>query len=285
MVKRMVKQRGFTLVELVIVVVLVGIIGSIVAMQLGPTMRGYVAVGKRAALSDQADTALRRIVTEVRAAVPNSLRLARPECLELVPTIDGGRFRAGPDVTAGRSGDAYLSYDTLAAAFDVMTPFTSAPAAGDLVVIGNQNPGDVYGKSNVSVIGAVADHGGADAWKGVHRLTVTPTRIPFGYQDGRFLVVPGGEQSVSYVCDGAKLEDGQGKGTLYRVTRNLTEAASCPDTAGAAVLATKVAGCAFIYSPNQGATQQSGFVQLQLTLADGGETVALTLGAHVSNVP
>lgn len=285
MVKPTPRQRGFTLVELVVVVVLVGIIGGIVALQLGPTMRGYVAVGKRAALTDQADTALRRIVTEVRAAVPNSLRLASAQCLELVPTIDGGRFRAGPDVTPGRTGEAALADDVAATAFDVMTPFTAAPAAGDLVVIGNQNPGDVYGGSNVSTIAAVAHHSGADAWKGVHRLTVTPTRIPFGYQDGRFLVVPGNEQSVSYVCDGARLEDGQGKGTLYRVTRPLTGTASCPDTAGAAVLASKVASCAFIYSPNQGATQQSGFVQLQLTLADGGEAVPLTLGAHVSNVP
>jgi MSHA biogenesis protein MshO len=55
--------------------------------------------------------------------------------------------------------------------------------------------------------------------------------------------------------------------------------------ADAPVLASKVAACAFVYSPNHGATQQSGFVQLQLTLADGGESVALTLGAHVSNVP
>ncbi len=269
-------QRGFTLVELVIVIVLVGAIGSVLAMQLGPTIQGYVAVSKRAALTDGADTALRRIVTEVRAAVPNSLRLASAQCLELVPTIDGGRFRTGPDVAPGRTGDAFLDYDTPATAFDVMTPFTSTPAAGDLVVIGNQNPGDVYSRSNVSTITTVANHTGADAWRGVHRLGVTATRIPFGYQDGRFVVVPGNEQSVSYVCRDAK---------LYRVTRNLPTSAACADPAGAPVLASNVASCEFIYSPNQGATQQSGFVQLQLTLADGGESVSLTLGAHVSNVP
>jgi MSHA biogenesis protein MshO len=270
------RQRGFTLVELVIVVVLVGAIGGILALQLAPTMRGYIAVGKRAALTDQADSALRRIVTEVRAAVPNSLRLATPECLELVPTIDGGRYRTGPDVAPGRSGDAYLDYDSPATAFDVVTPFTTAPAVDDLVVIGNQNPGDVYSRSNVSTITGVAPHTGADAWKGSYRLAVTPTRIPFGYEGGRFVVVPGGEQSVSYVCR---------EGVLSRVTRPLTTLASCPDPAGAPVLATNVASCAFIYSSNQGATQQSGFVQLQLTLADGGESVSLTLGAHVSNVP
>jgi len=280
------RRRGFTLVELVIVMVLVGIIGGILALQLLPTMRGYVAVGKRTALTEQADTALRRIVTEVRAAVPNSLRLKDAQCLELVPTIDGGRYRTGPDVSAGRSGDAYLGYGAAATAFDVTTPFTTLPAAGDLVVIGNQNPGDVYDKSNVSTITAVAPHTGADAWKGTHRLAVSPTRIPFGYEDGRFVVVPRNEQKVTYVCEGDGVDgNGRGKGTLYRIARDLDAAYACTETAGAPVLASKVARCAFVYSPNQGATQQSGFVQLQLTLADGGESVSLTLGAHVSNVP
>lgn len=271
------RAHGFTLVELVIVVVLVGVLGGILAMQIGPTMQGYLAVSRRAALTDQADTALRRIVQEVRAAVPNSLRLGNAQCLELVPTIDGGRFRAGPDVAPGRSGDAYLDHDVAATEFDVMTPFTTRPAVGDLVVIGNQNPGDVYGGGNVSAITSVLDHAAPDDWKGVHRLGVTPTRIPFGYQDGRFVVVPGGEQAVSYICDG--------KGTLYRVVRKLEPVQSCDVPPDAPVLASKVASCAFVYSPNQGATQQSGFVQLQLSLADGGESVALTLGAHVSNVP
>lgn len=282
------RQHGFTLVELVIVVVLVGVLGGILAMQIAPTMQGYLAVSRRAALTDQADTALRRIVQEVRAAVPNSLRLGHAQCLELVPTIDGGRFRAGPDVTAGRSGDAFLDHDVTATEFDVMTPFTTRPAVGDLVVIGNQNPGDVYGRSNVSAITSIANHGQADAWKGVYRLGVAPTRIPFGYEDGRFVVVPGDGQAVSYVCAGADAEldgDGRGPGVLYRVVRDIALEQSCKVPADAPVLASKVANCTFVYSPNQGATQQSGFVQLQLTLADGGESVTLTLGAHVSNVP
>lgn len=283
------RQHGFTLVELVIVMVLVGVLGGILALQIAPTMQAYLAVGRRAALTDQADTALRRIVQEVRSAVPNSLRLGDAQCLELVPTIDGGRFRAGPDVAPGRSGDAYLDHDVAATQFDVMTPFTARPAVGDLVVIGNQNPEDVYGGSNVSSITSVTTHEdqGPDAWKGTHRLGVTPTRIPFGYEDGRFVVVPGGEQVVSYVCEDDGLKDGRGQGVLYRVVRTLAQAQaeSCTVPVGAPVLASKVARCAFVYSPNQGATQQSGFVQLQLSLADGGESVALTLGAHVSNVP
>ena len=36
---------------------------------------------------------------------------------------------------------------------------------------------------------------------------------------------------------------------------------------------------------NQGATQQSGFVSLQIELTRNNETASLVLGAHVSNVP
>ncbi len=283
------RQRGFSLVELIVVMVLIGAIGGIFAMQLGPTIRGYIAVGQRAALTDQADTALRRIVTEVRAAVPNSLRLAGAQCLELVPTRDGGRFRAGPDV--GNTGDASLDFDNAATQFDVVTRFTALPVAGDLVVIGNQNPEEVYNGTNVSVIQAVATRqdGTPNAWMGAHRLTVAPTRIPAGYEGGRFVVVPGG-QVVTYACTGAGRdpETGTGTGRLYRLTRDLLPATAptCNNVpATSPLLASKVESCDFIYSPNQGATQQSGFVQLQLRITDSGQSVALTLGAHVSNVP
>lgn len=273
------RQQGFSLVELVVVIVLIGAIGGILAMQLGPTIQGYLDVGRRAGLTDAADTALRRIVTDVRAAVPNSLRLHGAQCLELVPTIDGGRYRTGPDVSNSRSGDAFLDYDAAASQFDVVTPFARVPATGDLVVIGNQNPEDVYNRSNVSTI-TQAVSAPPSPWMGMHRIAVTPTRIPFGYEGGRFVVVPAVEQSVSYVCS----DVAGGNGTLSRVVRTLPSA-GCPATVGAPVLARRVSRCEFTFNPNQGATQQSGFIQLQLTLTDGGESVPLTLGAHVSNVP
>jgi MSHA biogenesis protein MshO len=279
------RQYGFSLVELIVVIVLIGAIGGIFAMQLGPVIAGYAAVGKRAALTDQADTALRRIVTEVRSAVPNSLRLADSTCLELVPTIDGGRYRAGPDVN--QAGSAFLDHDAPVSAFDVMTSFTAAPARNDLIVIGNEDPRDVYSRSNVAVIDTVTRHADADP-RGVHRIGVqAPLTIPFGYEGGRFVVVPGGAQAVSYICTGASGvdADGRGKGVLRRVTRDIASAQRCDVPADSPLLASNVSHCEFIYSPNQGATQQSGFVQLQLTLSEGGESVSLTLGAHVSNVP
>jgi MSHA biogenesis protein MshO len=92
--------------------------------------------------------------------------------------------------------------------------------------------------------------------------------------------VPGAEQTVAYVCDISA-------GTLRRVTYpSLSPAPRCTAPSGnAALVATGVTACNFVYAANQGATQQSGFVQLQLTLSRKGESVPLTLGAHVDNTP
>lgn len=295
------RQQGFTLVELIVVIVLIGIIGGMLSLQLLPSIRSYLLVSQRASLTNQADTALRRIVSDVRGAVPNSLRLGlgSTSCLELVPSKDGGRYRTAPDAAA--STDSAWLDDTVARnSFDVLTAFDDPPQAGDAIVIGNQNPDDVYsGRFTATVLAAPAPH--TDFKLGESRITLDTgapgsdpdgMRVPPGYDGGRFIVVPGGERVVSYTCIGGGTDAaGTGRGVLYRLADanfHGSPVCSAPDgtaPAGAAVLATKVEKCVFSYSPNQGPTQESGFAQLQLTLTDKGEAVTLTLGAHVDNVP
>lgn len=290
MSKPLPRQHGFSLVELIVVMVLIGAIGGIIAMQIKPTLQGYLAVGKRAALTDQADSALRRIVTEVRSAVPNSLRLGSAQCLELVPSSDGGRYRSGPDVDPSRAGEAFLDFDAPTNTFDVLTTFMAAPAPGDFIVIGNQNNADVYqgiNGPNVRTIGTVTAP--LASWMGERRITLLAPQqvtIPSGYTGGRFVVVPGG-QAVSYICTQGRDEaTGSGTGQLVRVLRPIAPGQVCNGIpANAPVLASRVERCEITYSPNQGATQQSGFMQMQLTLTDSGESVSLTIGAHVNNVP
>ncbi len=271
--------RGFTLVELIVVIVLIGIIGGVLVLQLLPAIRSYLLVGQRAALTNQADTALRKIVGEVRSAVPNSLRLGSSTCMELVPTKDGGRYRMGPHIEGNTVAGDFLDDTEPRDRFDVLTDYVNAPVPGDAIVIGNQNTSDVYDQVNVGIVNASGAP--TNAATGVSSITLDAAiRVPPGYDGGRFVIVPKDEKVVTYLCTNA--------GKLYR----LADAAfhpepTCPAAApaGAALVADKVSHCAFIYSPNQGATQESGFVQLQLTLSDKGESVPLTIGAHVDNVP
>lgn len=281
------RERGFTLVELIVVIVLIGIIGGILVLQLLPAIRSYLLVGQRAALTNQADTALRKIVGEVRSAVPNSLRLGSSTCMELVPTKDGGRYRMGPDTANNGSTGDFLDDTEVRNRFDVLTGSVNAPVPGDAIVIGNQNTDDVYKPVNVGIVNASGAP--ANAATGVSSITLDAAiQVPPGYDGGRFVVVPKDEKVVTYLCLDAQLDAGTGTGKLYRLAdAAFHPAPTCPAAApaGAALVADKVSHCAFIYSPNQGATQESGFVQLQLTLSDKGESVPLTIGAHVDNVP
>ncbi len=287
--------RGFTLVELVIVIVLTGIIGASIAVFFKPAIDSYFDTRRRADLTDMADTALRRMAQDVRRAVPNSIRPISVSCFQLVPTLSGGRYRMAPNTTPNpnfpaTSSNPYLDpagcapsascsapLDTSVATttFDSLTPLSSTPGIGDWIVINNQSSEDVYTGANRAKISSVATP--TRASDGIHRITVAATQFSSGYDGGRFVVVADAEQSIFYSCVG---------NTLYRTVAGFTadRPATCNSTSGA-IVATDVAGCTFIHNPNQGATQQSGFIWMRLQLSRSGESVTLAHGVHVSNVP
>jgi MSHA biogenesis protein MshO len=284
------RSRGFTLVELILVIVLVGIVGGILTMQMRPALQSYLSVTRRANLVNQADTALRRVVTDVRLSVPNSLRLqATPlgQCMEMVPTKDGGRYRMGPDID---QPDKSAVFDPTAPklAFDVLTSLASTVGKGDMIVIGNENGTDLYEPVPRNVA-AIADIAAGAAGIARHVITLAAGATMSGsYDGGRFSVIPGNGQVIGYLCRPAPPDAaGRSSGTLQRTVRDLGTPATqaCTPTQPAQIVVTNVSDCSFVYRENDGATQQSGYLQLRLGLTDSGESASLTMGAHVENVP
>ena len=233
--------RGFTLIELVLVIVVGSVMAATLVVFFKPAVDGYLASRARADLTDQADTALRRASRDVRLAVPNSVRTPGSQCFEVIPSSGGGRYRTGPDTVndsapnCAPSATCSAPLDTAQATtvFDVLTPLSTVPAAGDWVVVGNQSPADVYSGVNRASIASVST---PTAAYGRHRITLANTQFPLGYDGARFTVVPNAQRAVFYVCsgaDGTLDAGGNGKGTLYRLANygfNPAYPAACPST-------------------------------------------------------
>lgn len=279
------RARGFTLVELVMVIMITGILAATITIFFKSAIDSYFDTRRRADLTDMADTALRRMAKDIRSAVPNSVRSISSSCFQLVPTITGGRYRMASDTvndspaplpcTPSATCSAPIDVTQATTVFDVLSPMATVPSTGDWVVIDNQNAGDVYAGTNRALISATPTT--PRSGDGLYRIAIASTQFPSGYGGGRFVVVPNAEQTVFYSCVG---------NTLYRTAAafSANQATTCAATSGA-VVATDVAGCTFVYDPNQGATQQSGFVWMRLELSRAGESVALAHGVHVDNVP
>lgn len=274
------KQRGFSLVELILVILITGVLAGVVVIFVRPAVDSYVAQRARAELQAEAETSLGVMQRDIRRAVPNSLRGPGGACFELMPTIGGGRYRSAE----GSAGDGSAALDTSqpTSKFDVLGPLLGQAAVGDWIVVGNQGVADAYASGvNRSVIKRIDPSA-----TGSQRIEIETQQFPQGYAGGRFVVVPNNEQALFYVCANPGISpQGNGTGTLYRQKAygfNAAYPSSCP-AAGGEVLANQVSACNFEHSST--ARTEYGLLTLNLALTRNGETVALRVSSRVNNQP
>jgi MSHA biogenesis protein MshO len=269
-------QRGFTLVELIMVIVIMGVIGGVVAVFMRAPIDAYFDSARRAALTDVADTAVRRIARDVRKALPNSIRVPSATCLEFIPTRTGGRYRKADLPGAAGSALDFTIEDTQ---FNMLGDNSALPAdqqiqPGDVVAIYNLGSGiagaDAYVGLNTAVVSFVA----AAPAPAVSETAITMAPRQFLLESGsnRFHVIPNEERVVAYVCSG---------GNLRRTVTTGSFNSACPATGP--ILATNVQSCAFTYNGSD--LQRNGLVQIDLRISSNNETVSLYHEVHVNNSP
>ncbi len=278
------QQSGFSLVEMIMVIVITGIIGGMVAVFMKAPIQQYMDMTRRTDMTDVADTALRRISRDVRTAVPNSVRIAgcgAAPCVEFLPTKDGGRYRANPPGTAltfGAGSSNPYSFAIVGSAINF--------SAGDQIAIGSTqsdgNPPYNYPTAASGVLRAYIGAAGPQA-----TVTFTNTALPIWAElpSQRFDVVDGNQQAVTYACVGSGTDaSGNGIGQLMRYWQYGFNATQVNPPAGglSALLAKNVSGCSIDYNP---INQRFGLLAVTLTLTTGGESISLYKEIHVSNVP
>ncbi len=106
------RQTGFTLVELVMVIVLLGVAGVGVSSFISSSVQAYIDVARRDNLSQQGRYAVERMTRELRNALPGSVRVssggaANPvQCLEFVPIVAASSYLDLPVSSAASSFEA-----------------------------------------------------------------------------------------------------------------------------------------------------------------------------------
>ena len=280
------RSEGFTLVEMIMVIVITGIIAGVVTIFLQKPVQGYFDAVRRAGLSDVADGALRRIARDIQTALPNSIRStdANNYFLEFLPVRSGGRYCASSDC-----GDAL---DTSAAdtAFTVLGPCLEI-RTGDGIVIYNtgQAGANAYAaaENRAPFSAAAADSAGCAPGTLFSKVGFSGFQFPRDSPTYRFDVI---STPVTYACE-------PGTATLWRYSGYAIQAGQPTSIAAlngfagvvkAALVATNVV------CPSDASNLGSGFevrnadglVSLRIELRDSsGETINLYREVHIENAP
>ena len=299
-------ERGFTLVELVTVIAIMGVVAAMVAVFIRLPMQAYQDIQRRAEISDAADTVFGRLKRDLQTALPNSIRVSTVggiTYLEFLQVRTAGRYRADVPIPAvatsantcpDTDGDTFANENVLRfgvadncfASLGAIQNFGAVVPNSDYLVVYNLGTGftnaDAYAGGaatggNKSLITAVAAGVG-----GENVVRFTNTTFNLDSPGKRFQIVSG---PVTYVCDptiGAPTF-----GTVQRISAYAISAAQPTPPAGAAArVAQNITACTITYNQNV-INQRVGIVAVALTFADpaGGTAVNLFQQIQVNNVP
>jgi len=288
------RQRGFTLVELVLVIALAGVVAVLISTVLSRPLQGFVDQSRRAELTDQAATALNRMARDIRGAVPNSVR-TRGACnaqfgcstLELLSISEGGRYQPnqlqpdGPRFDPPRLGDCTTMPDKKCVLELPGAPISIADARW--LIIYNTNPDEIWG-TPLPNPGSILDITGrkpelvpssADGAQPQQLRFDNAVTAPFSFRyaspQKRFFLA---DRVVGYQCNGRRLTRGE-----------FSSLSNGYDYSGQPLLADHVdcARSGFTYQP--GSHARNALVTLRLSLTRDGETISLVQQVHVDNAP
>jgi MSHA biogenesis protein MshO len=299
--RRSAQAAGFTLVELVVVIVLSAVVASFIVLFLDAPIESYFAQTRRADLVDAANRITDAVTADVRTALPNSLRIRTAGsriAVELLATEGVARYYGqgdknhtlGEELTVG-TGYLITSFGTL----DSFNPPPPPSPPSPYLSVGNLGtpaspplgtntspPYDAYVRGN----GVITPAG--------TQITVN-TSPPPPYVPGENLVTlsatmtfqaPGAPLTqpsvhnaylvsgpVSYVCD-------SNAGTLTRYSGYaITAAQAVPPTGTSALIAQDVSKCTLAIVSASPSYAYGELAILTVTLASSGETLQVFLEA------
>lgn len=99
------RSSGFTLIELVMSIVIIGIVGMISMRIISQSVTGWIDTSEREGLASPGAAAAEQLSRAVRRALPNSVRqFDSPDygrCMEMIPVMTGSQYLSAPVMSSG----------------------------------------------------------------------------------------------------------------------------------------------------------------------------------------
>ncbi|MBQ4679399.1 PilW family protein [Aeromonas dhakensis] len=235
---------GFTLIELVMVILLLGIMATFASQFIGIGSQIYGDASSREQLMSDARFAMERLNREVRNALPGSERIETLDgswsdsgpCLRFWPISTSSRYIALNRNVSGSTTTLELVMATPASAVDPLSPDASAVAVGDLLAVfplpdANQpslSNGCEYGRCVARVTEVLAPVSGAQTlrYAATESLAgLSPgSRVYFAREQVRYCVQAGSMYRASMALNGTSaamplgilMADALRAGSFYR---------------------------------------------------------------------
>lgn len=249
-------QSGFTLIEMITVIVVLAIIGTLSFGFVANTMESYIATVERGKLVTKGRAALERMARQLRGAAPNSLRITG-NCVEFLPVAGGGNYIGDvPDNANGASASAAIA----------TAPHQVSLWTARYVLIGAMDPTEIYVTQ-----ASLADLASRDSTS----LTLASAK---NWQrnslNRRFYLVD--DPQAFCVTSGNLVYHASGYGTPYT---------SIGAPGGGGDLLAEGVSVASAFSLSPGTEDRNSTLSLSLYFTEGSEGITLNQEVLIRNVP
>jgi len=254
------KSRGFTLIEMVITIVVLGVLMAGTATYIANSSIAYTDIAQRDQLTTLGRITVEQVTRELRHALPNSVRIQN-NCIEFFPVKAGSVYLDLPVSSASSS-------------FTAMNFTIPAGASIEHVIVYPYNVTTLYSSNNPGLRTGFASATGAPT------ATVTLSdnyRFALHAPHRRFYLA---EDPVSYCIEGTNLNRYENYG--------VNGGQSAPPAGTAQLLAENIqtndsgAITPFTYTP--GSLQRNGIITLDFRFLINGEWIRLSHEVQIRNV-